>query len=222
MSVDTKGVIATPVKDVLAVSAIIEQALNRLIRRARLVAYPDRHVIDEAVLNEFKNVSTSLSYGASFVRMDFIYKGEHRNLNVHFDCDSDSKAIAKESLILSLGLWGSSELIMRTVLHALSVFGEAYIDVNDSDSVDIAKVEVPRLTLFQALAHQYLSAYQLERLVEKFQQGKLGMEGSLEDFLGISEERFNELMAIADSQLRWGAMESEAKACFEVIEVMPA
>lgn len=62
---------------------------------------------------------------------------------VHTTCDCDSASYLHEgvgAVIVSLGCWGSNVLIMDTIADALKSFGDVYIDYNDCDDVDYAKV----------------------------------------------------------------------------------
>lgn len=62
---------------------------------------------------------------------------------VHTTCDCDVASYLPEGMgavIVSIGCWGSNVLIMDTIANALKSFGDVYIDYNDCDDVDYAKV----------------------------------------------------------------------------------
>jgi GH18 family chitinase len=66
---------------------------------------------------------------------------EKRMLSIHFGCDSDySDTYKGDKVILSLGCWGSSDEIMKTLAKELAQFGDVYYDHNDCDAEDFVKL----------------------------------------------------------------------------------
>lgn len=64
--------------------------------------------------------------------ISFTFAGEERNLNIHFECDSDYAEYKKgKKLITSLGAWGQSVRLTEVVLRALSDLGSTHIVNND-------------------------------------------------------------------------------------------
>lgn len=66
-----------------------------------------------------------------------------RIVQVHTECDCDVASYLPDGMgavIVSLGCWGSSVMIMDTIADALKSFGDVYIDYNDCDDVDYVKV----------------------------------------------------------------------------------
>ena len=132
MSTDTKGLVVTDNKDVFAVCAKIEKALQELFRPYRK-PFVDR----ETSFSPTFEVTPNLG----MVRAMFKYRGEQRILHIHFGCDYDARDHGEHAILLSLGCWGSSETIMRTVLTALADLGPTYIDVNDCDDEDYVRID---------------------------------------------------------------------------------
>lgn len=67
-----------------------------------------------------------------------------RRAYVHTTCDCDVSSYLPEGMgavIISIGCWGSNVMIMNTIANALKSFGDVYIDYNDCDDVDYAKVD---------------------------------------------------------------------------------
>lgn len=134
MSVDTKGLVLTDNKDVFGVCQRVNAALLAMFRdgETHLSLFRD----DTSILPSFE-----LSPYSRMVEVHFKYRSEQRSLHIHFDCDWDAREYGEHALLLSLGCWGSSELIMRTVLASLQDLGPTYIDVNDCDDEDYVLVE---------------------------------------------------------------------------------
>lgn len=217
MGVDTKGCIATPVKDVLMVCAIVERALNRLIKTARLVAFPDRHsfgMYRDDVKEKFREVDMDITSGATFVRFNFVLDGEARHVSFFFDCDCDHLDIAPKTMSFSMGCWGNSELIGKTILHALSLFGPVYLDRNDCDSEDMVPLDAARITLLEALSIGYVTAYTVESIAEKFARDELGLDMTFREFCGVTRAVYTKLTAIEECQERWAAMEALASSMY--------
>lgn len=63
---------------------------------------------------------------------------------VHTTCDCDVASYLPENMgavIVSIGCWGSNVMIMDTIADALKSYGDVYVDYNDCDDVDYAKVD---------------------------------------------------------------------------------
>lgn len=127
MSVDTKGVVATDCKDVFRVAQAVETAIARLVRPhwAQARGTPSA--------SQWELPHVFLHAKSEAITVEFQYAGERRMLWVFFTCDSDNKVLAPHSLSLSMGYWGSSELLMGTALSALADLGPVYIDRCDAD-----------------------------------------------------------------------------------------
>ena len=66
---------------------------------------------------------------------------QNRQLSIHFGCDCDySDTYKGDKVILSLGCWGSSDEIMKTLAKALAQFGDVYYDHNDCDAEGFVKL----------------------------------------------------------------------------------
>jgi hypothetical protein len=129
MGCDTRGIVVTDEKDFFLIMGKIKTAIDNLIQ------------IERTGWDDEDNILSTINVMGGGIRMatlSFKYKGEERNLFIHFDCDSDSNF--GKSIILSFGCWGNSELLMKTVLYSLSDFGEMYYDYNDCDDIDMAQL----------------------------------------------------------------------------------
>ena len=143
MGVDTKGVILTSKKDFWEVRQTIGHALYRAIRPH--IEMPEWRAKREGVDVDWKlpemlaplQSYSDPEYISRSFQFIFKWNGEERILWVHTDCDCDLQASFgedSEGIILSLGMWGSSEEIMKMVLEDMKGFGECYFllsDVND-------------------------------------------------------------------------------------------
>ena len=215
MGIETKGCVITPVKDVLMVCAIVERALNRLIKAARKEAFPDRSPLGmcrDDVKEKFREVDMEIASGGAFVRFSFLLDGEARGVCFFFNCDSDHLDLGPESMSFSMGCGGSSGLIGKTILHALSVFGPGYFDHNDCDDKAMAPLEVPRITLLEALSIGYVTAHSFEGIAEKFVRFGPGLGMTFREFAGVTRTALTKLTAVEDYRGRWAALEALAKS----------
>lgn len=211
MGVDTKGVLLTPMKDVMLVCGIIEKSLNTLIRQQRDLKYGPQRRLPLQNKDEFDFVDVRLVPSSGMACFRFVCFGEKRDMHVFFECDRDHADLAPRSVSMSLGCWGSSELYMLTVLRALSLLGPVAYDRNDSDSVDMAVLPLAPLNLAQALSLDYIGAFELEQLVARYRNGELFVNRGFEDFVGMDEKAFNDIMKTQDHRARWDAMEAMVK-----------
>jgi hypothetical protein len=211
MGVDTKGVLLTPMKDVMLVCGVIEKSLNTLIRQQRDIKYGPQRRLPLQNRDEFDFVSVRLVPGSGMACFSFICFGEKRDLHVFFECDCDHTDLAPRSISMSLGFWGSAELYMLTVLHALSLFGPVAYDRSDCDDIDMALLPIAPLSLAQALALDFISSFELEKLVERYRNGELCVNRGFEDFVGMDEKSFSDIMKTTDHRARWDAMEAMVK-----------
>lgn len=124
MSVDTKGLVMTQVKDAFIIAEIIEESLRNLIKES----FPK--------VKFLSNIYTKLITNSKGLSFEFKFGEEQRVMFcwLDVDCDgTDCGYLDGSKIILSLGYWGSSVLIMETILEGLSNIGETYIMENDSN-----------------------------------------------------------------------------------------
>lgn len=192
MSVDTKGVVVTPCKDVFLVVELLERAISTLIRPHW---QPGRKQELSSGEPRWAYPRTALSAQSELVQIHFTYDGEKRTLWTFFHCDVDNRALGASSISLSMGCWGSSEMLMRTALAALSGLGPTYIDVNDCDSTDMAPSGIEPVSYVQAVEKQWIapSPSSLQRWVEAFDAGHL-VAPTLEASVGLPERLVRELL----------------------------
>jgi GH18 family chitinase len=86
-------------------------------------------------------MATVVSFYTHFNYLPFDADTEKRMLSIHFGCDSDySDTYEGDKVILSLGCWGSSDEIMKTLAKELAQFGDVYYDHNDCDAEGFVKL----------------------------------------------------------------------------------
>lgn len=148
MGVDTKGYILTSEKDFWKVSQRIGNALYKLIRpNYKAVTFKEKAIGNDQwklpkVRIALESYFSLENDPTEYFQFLFTYNGEERILHCHTDCDCDLTEEFGEGakgIILSFGMWGSSEEIMRGVLEQLKDMGDCYIKVNDSEG-DVEKV----------------------------------------------------------------------------------
>ena len=144
MGADTKGFVMTEQKNAFEVGEKVVRAIEELMSQ---VSYDWRtSSIIQKVQGEPLQFSTPEVTMSTFSRMltvTFIFNGEDRQLNIHFDCDSDGEAcgyLDGSKIILSLGAWGSSIEIMMAVMQALKVYGDSYLIENDCIDYQLIKM----------------------------------------------------------------------------------
>lgn len=139
MSVDTKGCLIVENKNVFQIIHTAMNTISELIRKENN-GVPRWMVSSE----EYGWPKTSVWEFSESAAIEFRYKGEDRQLNMHFDCDSDLKnheeIIGNSCVWLSLGNWGSSVFLMKSILENLKEFGDVWIDENDCDDQDFYKL----------------------------------------------------------------------------------
>lgn len=190
MGCDTKGYVATQCKDVMFVSRLVQRTLDRLIRPGLLAEKQAK-----AGEGGYSYCRLELSPETQGALFNFRFEGEQRMLHLYFDCDCDFAEVAPQSLILSLGCWGNSELYMRAALETLAVLGPVYLDVNDCDSDDAARLEAPTLTYLSAcdIGLELPSPATLKKWWRKYQAGEL-RAGSCKQVLGLSEAEIRKIL----------------------------
>lgn len=188
MGCDTKGVVLTAVKDVMLVSSIVENTLNNLIAEERRIQFPHQRAWESGVRDKFQNVRFEMTPASEMVIANFRFNEESRSLHLFFSCDCDNTDLAASSLSMSMGCWGQSGLFVKSVLHALSIFGQAWFDLNDCDSTDKALLEEPVPTILQALSLGYLTPYDVEKMAQRDDLDKLFPGQSFEAVFGVRKE----------------------------------
>lgn len=186
MGVDTKGFVLTDCKDAMLVGQLLMRSIDKLIVQGRKAEFPEaRWAGNEEVRARWQQVRIELKPETAMLSLDFVYAGEKRTLNVFFDCDCDQVEHGPSSLSMSLGCWGSSELLMRTALTALSVLGTPWLDVNDSDSVDAAPLPGPRMSVLAAIGHNLLGGDHLVTLAKARASGTPWLQGTCREVFGV-------------------------------------
>ncbi len=121
MGVNTVGLVMTENKDFFKVKRSVISAIQKMFEQNE---------------ENYKLVRVLMSDFSDLAQFCFTLKGDDRMLTIHFDCDSDGENcgyLDGSKLILSLGHWGDSVDIIKTVLKELQVFGKTYILANDFD-----------------------------------------------------------------------------------------
>lgn len=145
MGADTKGLVLTEQKNAFEVAHKVVGAIESLMT-SNNYDWRTSAIIDSVRGNSplFTAPQIEMASFCQMLRVIFAYKGEDRILTIHFDCDSDGEACGYKDgskLILSLGAWGSSVEIMRAVLNAMKVYGQAYLIENDCSDCELEQIK---------------------------------------------------------------------------------
>lgn len=207
MGINTKGVVVTGCKEVMFVCERVEAALSKLIRPYwRLYRY-DHLVSDTQPAYAMPEMRILPSSGT--VQFFFRYAGQQRTLWLHFECDSDNLALGPQSLVMSMGCWGDSELLVRTALDALSPVGPGFMDVSDCDNEGYVPLQGEPYTFLGACAAKLARPFctSLSAWYSAYQRGAL-REGAIEDVLGLSEKDVVDILSLSfdDARMRLEAL----------------
>lgn len=129
MSVNTKGILVTPSKDVFHIMGMIDNALEKW----------QRDKINSGHILPYVKTAPSvremiLSGDAVYVYIFLGEKGDHRvrRLQVCFLCDYDHKDLSDQSISFSIGQNAEGIEIMECALKAVASLGDTYIVRNDA------------------------------------------------------------------------------------------
>lgn len=192
MSVNTKAFIATPCKDICFVAARVQRALDALIRPLW------KSNLRSDAPAQYQLTTTELCPDSALVRFHFQYEGQNRTMWLFFDCDCDRVEYAPQSLTLSMGCSGRSDLFIKTAAHALSMLGPVYYDYNDCDDVSWELLqEQPALNFVSACQQRVASVSQhsLKQWLACYDQ-KLLRPGAFEEIVGIPRQQAEELLGM--------------------------
>ena len=174
MSVNTIGAVNTACKDIFLILSLVDQSLRQLIA-------------EQAKRAPSKNWDApTLTVSASMDRATatFTLRGETRQLSVDFDCDAD-RPQWPSALLLSLGDYGQSEVIMKTVLTALSVLGPVVYAKDDGAAAGLKPLKLPKLTLMNLVRLGLVDPTRVARWVQRYDEGRLGDVEPFKSFFGI-------------------------------------
>lgn len=123
MGVNTVGLVMTENKDFFKVKRLVIGSIHKLFEQNE---------------EKCKSIRVLMSDYSDLAQFIFELNGDGRILTIHFDCDSDSDGescgyLDGSKLILSLGHWGDSIHIIKSVLKELSSLGKTYILPSDYD-----------------------------------------------------------------------------------------
>lgn len=144
MGADTKGFVVTEQKNAFEVGEKVVKAIEGLMSQVNH-DWRTSSIIQKAQGEplQFSTPKVTMSTFSQMLMVTFIFNGEERQLNIHFDCDSDGEAcgyLDGSKIILSLGAWGSSIEIMMAVMQALKVYGDSYLIENDCTDYELIKM----------------------------------------------------------------------------------
>ncbi len=204
MSVDTKGFVATPCKNVFFIAHLTECSLNRLIRDTARAegGYKSRFFLNTEV---FSSVDTRILPNENGLDLQFKFRGQSRNMKIWFDCDGDHQDYADRSISVNLGAWGSSALLTRTVLEALSCLGPVYLNENDAVNDGYERLTVEPMNYVQAAARNIVtkSIYEFKRWQVVCPELRKPFDRNLSDvyieFLGFTVHELNKLFSARDT-----------------------
>jgi hypothetical protein len=121
MGCDTKGIVATNKKDVREIA-------NALLRVIHEIPVTPK---DTDVIPKKSNWVECVNYnpGSDYFRVNFRDGVDDRTLWVFLDCDD--RDVCDSKILLSFGMWGNSESLMKKFLKALEHLGDTYFILND-------------------------------------------------------------------------------------------
>lgn len=151
MTVNTKGVVLTPVKSFFPVVHSVARALDRVQALHAKAMAPELRRYHPDIAAMFGPVDIRVSAHADMAQFCFVFMGEHRMLTLHFDCDCDNRDLAPASLSMSMGAHGHSELHIKTALLALSYLGPTFYQASDTTEEWVA-LPAPLKSVAQAAA----------------------------------------------------------------------
>lgn len=133
MGIDAKGYCLTTNKNVFKVFHLVEQAIDSLLVKSAIPKGVMRY--DE--FNKWND--KEIVFDCSMIRFSFMYKNEKKIIHLHFGCDSDGEqeGLFGAKLIFSLGMWGESKVIIKTIVESLGILGPVYLQLNDSTDTPI-------------------------------------------------------------------------------------
>lgn len=162
MTVDTKGVVVTPYKDGLLQAHVVKKALGKLIREERQLVYPGSRPWSKEVSEQFREPEVEMCDVAGMLQFRFTFHGARRTLAMFFYCDGDHLELGPRSISFSMGCSGESELFVSTAVHALSMFGPAYLHPCDTRG-EPQLLQESSLSVLDAAALGYICPLDLPR-----------------------------------------------------------
>jgi hypothetical protein len=174
MAVWTKGFVATRNKSPFFVIGLIEKSLNQLIGSLGQVRLDNRQFgTPDAMYSRQCRIDFDPS--SKGVHLNFVYKGEARQMTVYFGVDMDHKDYADSSVSLMMGDSGNSVLFIQTALNALRPLGELYFLESDANDNPFEKLDTPPMSYLEACRQHLVmpSCLSLEDWVKEFRTGTL-------------------------------------------------
>ncbi len=185
MSIDTVGVVVTPIKDAFLIAQLVQNAFNQLIES-----------VWTGPSSKFRKCIVRLHAEARVLEFKFTFDGEDRKLQLFTQDDEDYSALGPQSLSLRLGAFGSAELLMHTALYALSILGPTYIELDDSrDDAQLERIEETAPTVLQLVRFKYWPPHTLDDWVKRYDAQQVGSGKTFEDFFGFPGDWFRESFA---------------------------
>ncbi len=213
MGVDTKGFVLTPCKDVMRIGGLVAGAIDRLISEERNIVLPKgtRRWSPKAT-EMFQETRLELIPASEMLRATFRFHKEERCVHVFFGCDCDQKNYGPKSISFSMGAWGQSELYAKAIVHALSLVGPGFYDLNDCDDIDPQRLDEPQLSVLGAMALGYVSHTALDDWIAVWRSGVIGDGRSADEFFGMPFEQAMELANRSDYESAWDEVKIRAAA----------
>lgn len=186
MTVNTKGIVATSIKDVLLVSLLTEIGLRAVCKVARKLDTDPKPF-------RTNHLDWRLLPDSAMLQSLVHLRGHPRMMSIFLHCDVDNKDIAPQSLSLSLGASGDSPIIMKSALWGLSMLGPVHFCEHDSSETrwePLFEAESERFILLKALGNKLLTPYEYRNMLTAFKGLRVehALPGKFKDAFGISEE----------------------------------
>lgn len=183
MAVWTKGFVATRNKSPFFVLGLIESALNQLIGTVSQTLCQNRlHGEPDAPYAQRVQIDFSPSSKGAY--LNFICKGEPRQMTVYFAIDGDRKEYTDSSIGLMMGASGNSELYIRTALNALRPLGEVWFLDCDATDKPFEKLDIPSMSYLDACRQKIerASCVSLKDWIAEFRSGTMAATTELDAF----------------------------------------
>lgn len=180
MTVDTKGLIKTDMKNPFFIAGAIEGYIKRVCAVSRK---------EGSRMGDIRLAST----GAGFLQFPFSVRTQARSLSVFFMCDNDHQEVVQgKKVSLSMGCSGISEPFMKGLLRVLRVFGPTYFDACDCDDIPAAEVwqdATPTVMDLLVARIDHASYVTVDAWIDLWKDNPcLQKERSLQEFIGLPED----------------------------------
>lgn len=231
MGTNCKGVIVTDVKDLLLVSTLLEGAFMRLAAagiQAEIAKDAEMGRTTTGRLGRMRdfNVGFSLSPSLGMLSAEIKLRGVSRTLTVHLSCNSDHLQLGRQTISMTIGDFGASEVLMKTALAALRVLGPAFYMRTDASDDPFESILPAPMSLGELLVRDMLSPYSYEKMATDYinEIGPLGSLGTFTEVFGQGIHQYHDAPAeldVASPSRRWKHLKEKMSDILGDLEQLP-